>query len=293
MLACLLLSGNGRARELCFNRVMQVPAAGMGASGPDKATVNPVALPANSPSSDRNPPLAADSVAALLGELSQSDLTAILRIIEGPSADDPAASELLRAAGAAAAGRDIGRVLDLVRQLAHLDPLRAEALASAPAFAPYRAQVEQLLAQLAAAAKLHAEGRLANATQILETGTLPDKSTGEVRPEVFLLLANKFIEVGGLSNYVRSSVLSTALLDRFPWVPPPPEAVAIARTTDTAGVAVRWVIAVWIALGVAGLGLCWWLRSDYLPVVCGAWAVILVLLIVARRAIGLAGLSVT
>jgi hypothetical protein len=266
----------------------------MGASGPDKATVNPVAPPAILPSPGLNPPLAADTVAALLGELSQSDLTALLHIIQDPSADDGKVAELLRAAGDAAAGREIGRVLDLVRQAANLDPLRAEAVLSAPAFAPYRAQVEQLLVQLTAAAKLHAEGRLANATQMVEAGTLRDKSAGEVRPEVFLLLANKLIEAGGLANYVRSSALSTALLDRFPWVPaPPPEAAAIVQTQGGTGVAVRWVIALWIAIGVAGMGFCWWLRADYLPVVCSAWAAILVLLIVARRAIGLAGSSVT
>jgi len=282
------VGSSGRARELCFNRVMQVPAAGMGASGPDKATANPVALPANLPSPGSSPPVTADSVAALLGEFSQADLTAILRVVENsqPLADDAKVAELLRAAGDAAAARDIGRVLDSVRQVANLDALRAEALASAPAFAPYRAQVEQLLAQLTAAAKLHAEGRLANATQLVETGTLRDKSAFEVRPEVFLLLSNKFIEAGGLANYVRSSCLSTALLDRFPWVPAPPEAVAIARTTGGAGVAVRWVIAVWIAFGVAGMALCLWLRADYLPVVSSVWAVILVLLFVARRAIG-------
>ena len=254
---------------------------------------NPVALPANLPPSGWNPPLAADSVAALLGELSQSDLTAILRIIEGPSADDRTVSELLLAAGDAAAGRDIGRVLDLVRQVANLDPLRAEALPSAPAFASHRAEVEQLLAQLTAAAKLHAEGRLANATEIVETGSLRDKPAAEARPEVLLLLASKFIEAGALANYVRSSALSTALLDRFPWVPAPPEAAAIVRTQGGTGVTVRWIMAVWIAIGVAATGLCWWLRADYLPVVCGAWAAILVLLMVVRRAIGPAGLSVT
>jgi hypothetical protein len=269
---------------------MEVPAAGMGTSGPDKATVNPVALPANLPSPSPSLPVAADSVAALLGELSQSDLTAMLRILEGPLADDAKAAEWLRTAGDAAAARDIGRVLDLVRQVANIDPLRAEALASAPAFAPYRAQVEQLLAQLTAAAKLHAEGRLANATHIVDTGTLRDRSAGEVRPEVFLLLAHKFIEAGGLANCVRSAALSTALLDRFPWVPAPPDAVAIMRTTGGTGVAVRRIIAVWIAFGVAAMGVCLWLRDDYLPVVCGAWAVVLVLLMVARRALGLADL---
>jgi hypothetical protein len=272
---------------------MQVPAAGMGASGPDKATANPVALPANLPSPGSSPPVAADSVAALLAEFSPADLTAILRVVENsqPLADDAKVTELLGAAGDAAAAQDIGRLLELVRQIANLDAHRAEALSSAPAFAPYRPQVEQLLAQLTAAAKLHAEGRLANATRIVETGTLRDKSAGEVRPEVFLLLSNKFIEAGGLANYVRSSALSTALLDSFPWAPtPPPGAVAIGWTMGGTGAVVRWAIAVWIAFGVAGMGLCWWVRADYLPIVCGAWLVMLVLLIVARRAMGLAGL---
>ena len=118
-----------------------MPAAGMGASGPDKAMANPAALPANLPPPSWGAPLAGD-------------------------------------AADAAAGRDIGRLLDLVRQVANLDPVRAEALAASPAFASHRTQVEQLLAQLTAAAKLHAEGRLANATQMVETGTLRDKSAG-------------------------------------------------------------------------------------------------------------------
>jgi hypothetical protein len=265
---------------------MEVPAAGMGASGPDKAMANPAALPANLPPPSWGAPLAADSVAALLGELSQSDLAAILRMVENsqPMADDARIAELLGDAADADAGRDIGRLLDLVRQVANLDPVRAEALAASPAFASHRTQVEQLLAQLTAAAKLHAEGRLANATQMVETGTLRDKSAGEARPEIFLLFAGKFIEAGGLANYVRSSALSTGLLDRFPWVPAPPEAVAIVPSPAGTGVSVRWVMAAWIAIGVAGTGLCWWLRAEYLPIVCSAWAAIMVLLIVAQRA---------
>ena len=263
-----------------------MPAAGMGASGPDKAMANPAALPANLPPPSWSAPVAGDSVAALLAELSQSDLAAILRIVENsqPMADDARVAELLGAAADTAAGRNIGRLLDLIRQVANLDPVRAEALAASPAFASHRTQVEQLLAQLTAAAKLHAEGRLANATQIVETGTLRDKSAGEARPEVFLLFAGKFIEAGGLVNYVRSSALSTALLDQFPWVPAPPDAVAIMRSPAGTGVSIRWVMAAWIAIGVAGSGLCWWLRADYLPIAGSAWAAIMVLLIVVERA---------
>jgi hypothetical protein len=41
-------------------------------------------------------------------------------------------------------------------------------------------------------------------------------------------------------------------------------------------------ISLWIAMGIAGAALCWWLKDDYLPVVCGVWAGILVLLMFAR-----------
>ena len=76
---------------------MEVPAAGMGASGPDKAMANPAALPANLPPPSWSAPVAGDSVAALLAELSQSDLAAILRIVENsqPMADDARVAELL------------------------------------------------------------------------------------------------------------------------------------------------------------------------------------------------------
>ena len=269
---------------------MEVPATGIGTSGPDKTLANPAALPVHLPSLGQNPPVAADSVAALLGDLSHSDLTAIMRMIEGPSADGPAVSELLRAAVEAAAEPNIGRVLDLVRQVANLDPVRAEALASDPAFASQRTQVEQLLAHLTVAAKLHAEGKLANAAQIVESGTPADKSAAEVRPEVILLFAAKFIEAGGLANHVRSSALSTALLEQFPWVPAAPDAVAIVRPRGGTGVSLRWLVTMWIAVGAAAVALSWWLRADYLPVVCTAWAAVLALLIVARRAIGLKGL---
>lgn len=262
-----------------------MPAAGMGASGPDKAMAIPMALRANLPSPEGTPPVATDSVAALLAELSQSDLTAVLRIVENfpPSVDGAGVAELLRAAGDAAAGGDIHRLLVLVRQVANLDPARAEALASESAFTPYRTQVEQLLAQLTAAAKLHAEGRLASAVQIVDTGAVRDKS-GDVRLEVFLLLATKFMDAGGLANYVRSAALSSALVEQFQWLPTRPEALAIMRPPGGSGAGARWLIAVWIAIGIVAVALCWWLRADYLPLVCIAWVAVLVLLIVGRRA---------
>src|SRR5208283_4082570 len=99
-----------------------------------------------------------------------------------------------------------------------------------------------------------------------------------------------FIEAGGLANYVRSSAISTALAEQFPWVPAPPETVGIVRSAGGPGVSLRWVMLGWFAIGAGAVSLCWWLRADYLPVLCIGWAAVLVLLIVARRVIGLADL---
>ena len=228
--------------------------------------------------------MAGDSVAAFLGELSQSDLTRLLEIVEATprSTGDARAGELLRAAGEAVATQNTGRALDLLRQLASLDPALAETLASAPALQSIRPGVEQLLSQLTAAARLHAEGRLAEATQKLETATVKDASAGEVRPELFLLAATRLMEAGGLANYVRSAAASEASMDQSRWAPALHAEPAINRAAGDWRVSLPVLIWAWFALGMAGAGFCWWLRYDYLPMVCGVWAGGLAVLIFAR-----------
>jgi hypothetical protein len=259
---------------------MEVPAAGMGASGPDRAAPNPIAHQANLPPAGPNRSVTGDSIAVLLGELSQSDLTRVLQVLESsqPGIDDERAAELLRHAADALAQQDIGRALDLVRQFASLDPDRTAALASAPALASIRSEVEQLLTQLTATARLRAERGLADTTQRLETGTLKGASGGEVRPEAFLLVATRLIDAGGLANYVRAADVCSALIDPARWVPE----AAVNRPSDRRAMSMQSPISLWIAMGIAGAALCWWLKDDYLPVVCGVWAGILVLLMFAR-----------
>jgi hypothetical protein len=138
-----------------------------------------------------------------------------------------------------------------------------------------------LLNQTVAGARQHAEGRLAEATQKLEIGSL--KYNGEVRPEVFLLVAGKLLEGGGLGNYVRSAAVSTALLDQGRWVPSYcPEPVPIRPASAGWHASLQLVISLWISLGTAAIGLCWWLRDDYLPMVLLVWAIGLTLLVFAR-----------
>jgi hypothetical protein len=257
----------------------------MGASGPERALANASAAPpANLPPAiGRGTPAEGDSVAALLGELSQSGLARLLEIVEASprSGDEAHLGELLRAAGEAVAARNTGRALDLLRQFASLDPARAETLLSARELASIRPELEQWLSQLTAAARLHAESRLAEATQRFETATAKDTTAGEVTMEIFLVVAGRLMEAGGLANYVRSAAVSEALVDQCRWAPAL-QAEAINRPPADWRVSLRLLIPAWCALGIAGAGLCWWLRNDCLPIVCLAWAGGLVVLIFAR-----------
>jgi hypothetical protein len=266
---------------------MEVPAAGMGTSGPERAPANSgIALPANVPSAAGQTARAAgDSVAALLRELSQADLTRLLEIVEGLPRSDVKAQveELLRAATEAVAAQDPSRALDQVRQLAVLDPARAETLASSPGMASIRPELEQLLSQLTVAAKLRAEGRLSDATQRLETAIVKDTAAGDVRPEILLQVATGLIAAGGLANYVRSEAVSTALIDQCRWAPAEHTEPAIVNRAGAGWyVSLQLLLSAWVALGVASAVLCWWLRSDYLTTICLTWAGGLILLLVVR-----------
>lgn len=257
--------------------MMEVPAAGMGLPGPERALANSgvvvprTDLPAISGSART---FAGDSVAELLSELSQSDLTTLREILDTiPRPGDRAqAEDLLRAATEAIAARSIGHALDLLRQAASLDPALADTLVSAPALVSIRPGVEQLLSQLTAATLLHAEGKLTEASQKLATATLRETPAGDVRPEVLLLVATGLIEAGGLANYVRSAAVSDALIDPSRWAPAPgAELAAVTRPKRGWRVSWRLPIAVWLASGLAAAGLCWWLGDEYLPLVCGLW----------------------
>ena len=133
---------------------------------------------------------------------------------------------------------------------------------SAPALASIRPELEQMLSQLAAIARFNAQGRLAEATQRLETATLKNASTNEARPEIFLLVAERLIESGGLANYVRSAAVSAALIDQRLWAP---ALHAESPLADKSGVdsriPLRLLIPAWFALGIASAALCWWLHT--------------------------------
>jgi hypothetical protein len=263
--------------------MMEVPAAGMAALPPDRAVANS-GLPLNLPAAGAGAAAAGDSVAALLTALSQSDLTRLLPVIEGSPgpAGHARVEELVGAAADAVAAGNLNAALDAVRQIGVLHPARAEVLPSVPALAPIRPALEQLLGEMTAAARLHAEGRLADATRKIESVALQGNPACEFRAEIALLVADKLIQAGGLPNFVRSAALSTAVIEQLPWVPAAAPVSAPMPASDRGILSEGWVIPLWVVLGIVAVGLCWWLRDDYLPQVCGIWVGMLALLVIGR-----------
>lgn len=263
---------------------MEVPAAGMGASGPDRASAPSLMPPVQVPSAiARNAALSGDTVATLLSELSQANLTRLLAIVESPRpiADTAQIDDLLHAVRESVTSRDTERALDLLRQVVTLSPERAETLSADLDLAAIRPALEQLLSQVTAAARLRAEGRLLEAAQKVELMKVGYKE--EIKPEIFLSLAEKLIIAGGLPNCIRSEAVSAALLDPALWVPATvPQFAPDQPLWNAWRVTLRLVIVLWVSLGAAAIALCWWLRVEYLATIALIWAAGTLLLLVVR-----------
>jgi hypothetical protein len=219
-------------------------------------------------------PLDGDSVAGLLRELAQTGLPGLPGILDGAPAppEEAQAETLLQAVLAAVADESPGRALAQFRQLARLDPGRAEGLASGPALASIRPAVERLLSQLAVAAKLHAEGRLAEAARLWDSGAGKELPAREIRPETLLLIATRLLEAGGLANYVRSAAASGVLIDQSRWAPAPQaEPVPARESGGESRMPLRVLFLAWFALGMAGLTVCWCFQYDRPPAAFEVW----------------------
>ena len=257
--------------------MMELPGVGSGPAGADRTMaardlvppVTPPAIPVS-----RNLPSAADSVGALLRELAQADITRLLGIVEAARtpAQEAQAGQLLQNALSAIAEQNPVRALEQLRQLAVADPVRAENLAAEPSLATVRPGVEQLLAQLTAAAKLKAEGRLTEATHLLETTTMKDWSADRVKPEVFVIVATRLWEAGGLANYTRSEAVSRTLLEEARWAPTPHmEFTTAQKSRGEVRIPLKLLLMGWLALGLAAGGVCWWLQVEHIEVVGSIW----------------------
>lgn len=211
---------------------MDVGPVGAGPTGADLARATgpaataPLAKPVGSALAQLQQTSAAVDQAAL-SILSEPDLARLAAILEPPQSPQTSAhlAELVQAVITAAAAGDVSRVLGELTQLASFDPVRTESVRSAPALEPMRAQVDSLLGRLAQVARLDAESRVSQASQVLEQTGAPKLAGWDARPEALLLLATRLLEAGGHLNSVRASQLAQTVVDGARWALAPVPAV--------------------------------------------------------------------
>jgi len=183
-----------------------------------------------------------DSVATLLTDLSGADIDKLIALLERPlpALDSTRLQDLLRTIISSAAEGDANGALSALREIAALDPLRAETLRTDPAIGSIQASVDQLLDHHTLLVKLDAEGRLAEAAP--PTGpAAAEKLTGwDMSPATMAVIANRLLDSGGLVNYVHAAELAQLVIDGSRWVlgdvslPPAAPQLARVESRDTA-----------------------------------------------------------
>lgn len=163
----------------------------------------------------------ADTVAGLLSQLSASQITALLKIIEPelpPNRIAQLDSLVVDVVSAATAG-DVQGAMTKLLALASLDPRRAESVASDSALAPMRNDVDTLIARLTTTARMNAEARFQDATRAAQDWGTADHPVRDVDATTLLLVAGRLIEAGGFANWVHSAEVSQMALDQYRWAP--------------------------------------------------------------------------
>jgi hypothetical protein len=205
--------------------------------------------------------LTGDSVASFLATGKIADLIAGVeqrRPIQSPEV----IAELLRAAVSAAEEQDFVRALERTRELVSMDPERAETLASEPAFESIRAEVSQLLRDLAASARSDAEQKLNNAQQALATGGAKLTEADRTDLQTILSVAVQLFDTGQQANYIRAGDLAEVVMVQSGWTLAGVPVWVPVEAPGPGRVAGRWenlwrrlplpiLVLAWLALGLA------------------------------------------
>jgi hypothetical protein len=183
--------------------------------GPGRAGTHPASAPPNIAQSAAP---VSDTVASLLSSAKIGDLLASIdqrRPIQSPEV----IAELTRAAISAVEEQDFVRALEKLRELVAMDPERADSMPSDPAFDPIRAELNQLLRELAAAAQAEAEQKLGTAHEALESdgARLPEGDKADLRS--ILSVAAELVQTERHANYVRAGELAEVVMVQCGWTP--------------------------------------------------------------------------
>jgi hypothetical protein len=236
---------------------------GAGATAPDPLQTGGVpgqVRAATNPASPPAPP--GDSIASFLATGKVADLLAGIdqrRPIQSPEV----IAEMMRAAVSAADEGNFVRALERVRELVAMDPERADTLASEPALDSIRAEVSQLLRELAAAARSDAEQKLASAHQALDSdgAKLPEADRTDLR--TVLSVAVQLVGTERHASYVLAGDLAEVVMTQCGWTLAGVPVWAPVEVTGAVRAPGRWenlwrraplpiLLLAWLALGIIG-----------------------------------------
>jgi hypothetical protein len=180
-----------------------------------------------------------------------------------PVQDPEVIAELMRAAVSAAEEKDFVRALERARELVAMDPEQADTLEAEPGLESIRAEISQLLRELAVAARSDAEQKLAGANQALasDTAKLSDGDRADLR--TLLSVAVQLFETGRQANYVRAGDLAEVVMVQCGWTPAgvpvwaPVEVEAVQKSPGKSWslwqrAPLPILVLAWLALGIAG-----------------------------------------
>ncbi len=246
---------------------MDVTGVSSGAVGPDRP---PLARGAQLSPAAGAGAISVDAIGGMFRELSPSDLSNLLKVVEQalPAAPVAASEALLQNAGSALAAGHPGRALEHLRQLIAVDPQRGESLPSSPAFSSIRVQVEKLLSEVSGPAKLHAQSRLSEAARL---GDQAPSGQTELNVPVLLEVATQLIKAGGLSNYVRSAGVSEKVIESGCWAPGIKSETVSSPVMATSRVRFSSLTLLWLSLGAAVFAISWLVSWDGAATLLRIW----------------------
>jgi hypothetical protein len=203
---------------------MDVSPVGAGPAGINLARTSPSVPPASpgiKPEHTAAVPATVDNYASVVGKLSESDIGRLIQILDPPRSPQTAAQldSLLHATVVAASAGDVAQAVNHLGEMMALDASHAVAVVTEPRLDSIRANVEAILNQMASAAKLDAEGRIAEATQRSEAMALKKLADWDAAPETLLEIAACLLQSSGPANYLRAAVLAQAVIDASHWAP--------------------------------------------------------------------------
>lgn len=213
------------------------------------------------------PPAAigADTVAGLLRDISASEMTWLLNIVDPvlPPEKVTQLDQLVREIVTAAQGGDVNGALVKLAAFAPLDPPRAEHLASEPSLAPIQKQAAELLVRLSTTARVDAETHLQQALQRVQEPGFAERPIDGMKPATLVLLAERLVDAGGYANWIHSAEISQKVIDPSLWAPPPmtlerlPEQDKVSYIAGMRSRAALASLRLWSAATVKGVKKLW------------------------------------